>query len=263
MHTAQSPESPPVKMKKTCGRKSKATTSGNLQANHVPVFLPSLRVQWAIQSGFHPSGHPFRPPKQNSSAITDGRDDLIRVEIPPLQKNTKTMKNIAFTITALALVLIHISPVTATAQRPAEPTIVGIASADPENFSTLVAAVVKADLVGTLDGRRQFTVFAPTNDAFDAAAEVVLGENFTGLDLVDVLDTETLQEILLYHVSPGARPSQSILPAQRIRTVSGDFLFVDGLTLVGNESSANLVPSLIDIPARNGIIHVIDFVLLP
>lgn len=173
------------------------------------------------------------------------------------------MKNIAFTITALALVLIHMTPATATAQRPAEPTIVGIASGDPGNFSTLVAAVVKADLVGTLDGRRQFTVFAPTNDAFDAAAEVVLGDDFTGLDLVDVLDTETLQKILLYHVSPGARSSQSILPAQRIRTVSGGFLFVDGLTLVGNESSANLVPSLIDIPARNGIIHVIDFVLLP
>jgi uncharacterized surface protein with fasciclin (FAS1) repeats len=172
------------------------------------------------------------------------------------------MNKTALITTALALVLLQLTPATATAQRPSEPTIVGIALENPA-FSTLVAAVVKADLVAMLDGRRQFTVFAPTNDAFDAAAEALLGENFNGLDLVDVLAPETLRDILLYHVSPGARFSQTILSSQRIRTVNKDFVFVDGFTLVGNETSANLIPSLVDIPARNGVIHVIDFVLLP
>ncbi len=62
---------------------------------------------------------------------------------------------------------------------------------------------------------------------------------------------------------PGNRYSNSILSAKRIRTMNGEFLKVDGTTLVGNATSADLVVDLVDIPARNGVIHVIDFVLLP
>jgi uncharacterized surface protein with fasciclin (FAS1) repeats len=165
--------------------------------------------------------------------------------------------------TALAAMIIAPAAIsTALAQRAKEPTIVEIAI-DNAAFSTLVSAVVKADLVSTLDGRRQFTVFAPTNDAFDAAAEALLGDGFTGEDLVAELDADTLAGILLYHVVPGNRNSNSVLPAKQIRTVNGGFLKVDGITLVGNLTSANLVVDLADIPARNGTIHVIDFVLLP
>ena len=107
------------------------------------------------------------------------------------------------------------------------------------------------------------SVPSPTNDAFDDAAEAVLGEGFNGTDLVEELDAETLSNILLYHVVPGNRYSNSILSAKRIRTMNGEFLKVDGTTLVGNATSADLVVDLVDIPARNGVIHVIDFVLLP
>lgn len=161
-----------------------------------------------------------------------------------------------------ALIALSLAAPAAVANKNNQPSIVEIALDNPA-FSTLVAAVVKADLVTTLDGRRQFTVFAPTNDAFDAAAAALLGEGSTGIDLVEGLDVETLTEVLLYHVSPGNRLSQSVLSANRIRMLNKDFLFVDGLTLEGNASSADLVVDLVDIRARNGVIHVIDFVLLP
>lgn len=154
------------------------------------------------------------------------------------------------------------------AKKPANPgnkpgeSIVEIALGNP-NFSTLVAAVVKADLVDVLNGNRMFTVFAPTNDAFDAAAEAVLGAGNTGTDLVEALDKETLTVILLYHVAPGERFSGDVVTAERIRMMNKDFTYVDGTTIVGNNSSANLVLDLIDIDAKNGVIHVIDFVLLP
>ena len=76
-------------------------------------------------------------------------------------------------------------------------------------------------------------------------------------------DKETLTTILLYHVSPGERFSGEVVSAQRIRMMNKDFAFVQGTTIVGNNSSADLVLDLIDIDARNGVIHVIDFVLLP
>ena len=149
----------------------------------------------------------------------------------------------------------------ANAEKPGD-TIVEIAVGN-ENFTTLVAAVTKADLVDTLNGNRMFTVFAPTNDAFDAAAEAVIGPGATGMDLVNALNEEALTEILLYHVSPGERFSGDVVTADRIRMMNKDFTYVDNTTIVGNRSSANLVLDLIDIDASNGVIHVIDFVLLP
>ena len=151
--------------------------------------------------------------------------------------------------------------VAAKGNKPGD-TIVEIASGNPA-FSTLVAAVVKADLVDALNGNRNFTVFAPTNAAFDAAAEAVLGEGFSGMDLIKALDKATLPEILLYHVSPGERFSGDVVTAERIRMMNKDFTYVSGTTIIGNNSSANLVLDLIDIDASNGVIHVIDFVLLP
>lgn len=142
------------------------------------------------------------------------------------------------------------------------PTIVAIAQSNPA-FSTLVQAVVKADLVDVLNGQRMFTVFAPTNDAFNAAAKAVLGAGNSGTDLVNALDKEALTAILLYHVSPGERFSGDVVSSERIRMMNKDFTRVSGTTIVGNNSEANLVLDLIDIDASNGVIHVIDFVLLP
>jgi uncharacterized surface protein with fasciclin (FAS1) repeats len=145
-------------------------------------------------------------------------------------------------------------------------TIVEIAIANSDLFSTLVAAVVKAELVDVLDGNRMFTVFAPTNAAFDAAAEELIGEGATGIDLVGALSKDFLTEVLLYHVSPGERFSGDVLSAERIRMMNKDFTLVSGITIIGNGSSANIITDpegLFDIDASNGVIHAIDFVLLP
>ena len=172
-------------------------------------------------------------------------------------------KSISVKFVSILLVAIFaLGTVATAAQAKSGDTIVDIALDNPD-FSTLVAAVVKADLVDTLNGNRMFTVFAPTNDAFDAAAEAVLGAGNNGMDLVNALDEDTLTSILLYHVSPGERFSGDVVSAERVRMMSKSFVFVDGTTLVGNNSSANLVLDLIDIDASNGVIHVIDFVLLP
>jgi uncharacterized surface protein with fasciclin (FAS1) repeats len=132
------------------------------------------------------------------------------------------------------------------------PSIVDIAiGANPGEFNTLVAAVVAADLVETLDGLRQFTVFAPTDEAF--AALGLYPDN-----IGSALDKATLTNILLCHVAPGKRLSEDVVTASRIRTMSKGFIMVDGTVLNGD---VNIVA--VDIEARNGVIHVIDAVLLP
>ncbi len=147
------------------------------------------------------------------------------------------------------------------------PTIVGIAVSDP-NFSTLVAAVSKAGLVEPLNSNRgQVTVFAPTNMAFDNLAGALLGEGKTGMDLVEALDAETLKAVVLYHVAPGKRYAADVLSSSRIRTASKAFLFpyvMDGNAYLKNPNGvadAQIIAT--DIEASNGVIHVIDQVLIP
>ena len=119
--------------------------------------------------------------------------------------------------------------------------------------TSLVAAVVQAELLTTLQGDGPFTVFAPTDDAFAAA----------GIDLV-ALDNEegkaTLTDILLYHVVSGAVPSSAVTDGMSATAVNGDDLsFAVGEGVMVND--ANVV--LADVPASNGVIHVIDKVLMP
>ncbi len=133
------------------------------------------------------------------------------------------------------------------------PDIVDIASSNPD-FSTLVAAVQAAGLVDTLKGEGPFTVFAPTNAAFLEALETL------GLTPEAVLaDTATLTTILTYHVVPGAITSD-MLANGPVTTVQGDPIRVsleDGVKV----NNANVVAA--DIIAGNGVVHVIDKVLLP
>lgn len=176
------------------------------------------------------------------------------------------MKKQIITISTLAIAAASFlaSPVVHADGHESPGTIVDIAVGN-DAFTTLVAAVSKAGLVDALSGKRNFTVFAPTNDAFDAAAAAVLGEGVTGPELVDALPVDVLTDILLYHVAPGERFSEDVVGAQRVRTMNKSFLFVDAdsLSLLGIGSEAGLVLDLIDIEASNGVIHVIDFVLLP
>jgi uncharacterized surface protein with fasciclin (FAS1) repeats len=138
----------------------------------------------------------------------------------------------------------------AAASKP--PTIVEIAAGNP-NFTTLVAAVQAAGLVDVLNGKRQFTVFAPTNDAF---AKLNLNA-----DNIGSLPKDQLTAILLYHVAPGERFAADVVSAKQIRmlnkqfaqiSVTGDGAFINSSKIIAT-----------DIDASNGVIHVIDTVLLP
>jgi uncharacterized surface protein with fasciclin (FAS1) repeats len=125
-------------------------------------------------------------------------------------------------------------------------------------FCVLKAAVLAADpaVLARLSSRGQVTVFAPTDQAFlDLLAELGLG----GLDDID---QATLTQVLLYHVVPGARTAESVLPASRLRTLQGGFLQQAGGVLTDNNGRyASIVG--VDIRATNGVVHVINRVVLP
>ena len=137
-------------------------------------------------------------------------------------------------------------------------TIVDVAvavNADTGEFSTLIAAVLAADpaVLSALTGNGQLTVFAPTDAAFNE-----LGLN---ADNIGDLDQEALTGILLYHVAKGRRMAESVISSSQIRMYSGLFTSIslmDGMAFI-NDSQIVAV----DVPADNGIIHVIDAVLIP
>lgn len=130
-------------------------------------------------------------------------------------------------------------------------TIADIAIAD-SRFSTLVAALDTAGLVGALQGDGPLTVFAPTNNAFsDLAAALNVGVS-------DLLALPNLGDILLYHVVPGRVAADDLRTRLTLPTLQGATIRVSGTTL---NSSVNIIAT--DIEASNGIIHVIDSVLLP
>jgi transforming growth factor-beta-induced protein len=132
------------------------------------------------------------------------------------------------------------------------PTVVGLA-VNNSSFSILVEAVVKADLAGTLSGAGPFTVFAPTNAAFEAL--------FTQLGVSGIADLtkEQLTPILLYHVVSG-----NVLSTQ---LTTGDVNTLNGSLSVNVGSSVTLNGStkviLADVQGTNGVVHAIDKVLLP
>ena len=122
-----------------------------------------------------------------------------------------------------------------------------------DGFSTLVAAVEAAGLSETLDGEGPFTVFAPTDDAFAALPEGTV----EGL----LEDPDALSNILLYHVVPGEVTAEQVTTLESATTaqgadvaisLEGDSVFVDDAQVI-----------MTDIATSNGVIHVIDAVLMP
>ena len=120
------------------------------------------------------------------------------------------------------------------------------------SFTTLVAAVQAAGLVDTLKGAGPFTVFAPTDDAF---AKLPAG-TVEGL----LNDIPTLTKILTYHVVPGAVMSTDITGPMSPATVEGSTLSIDPSHGVKVNNATVVTP---DIKVDNGVIHVIDTVLIP
>ena len=133
------------------------------------------------------------------------------------------------------------------------PTVVGVAL-NNSNFSTLVSAVVKAGLAEALNGNGPFTVFAPTNDAFN---KLFAALKVTG---INDLTAEQLTPILLYHVVPGNNVSSG-LSSGNIPTLHGNNIAVSISNGVKLNSKANV--ALADVQGSNGVVHAIDEVLLP
>ena len=160
------------------------------------------------------------------------------------------MKKITLIAAAFAaLVLVTINTLSAAEQK----TIVGVA-AGAGQFNTLVAAVKAAGLVETLNGKGPFTVFAPTDEAF---AKLPAG---TVENLLKPENKEKLVAVLTYHVLPGELMAADVRTTNA-KTVNGKKLAIkvhDGKVTVGG---ANVVKT--DIDASNGVIHVIDAVLIP
>jgi uncharacterized surface protein with fasciclin (FAS1) repeats len=130
-------------------------------------------------------------------------------------------------------------------------------AAGNDQFSTLVAAIQAAGLVDALKDKGPFTVFAPTNDAF---AKLPAG---TVEELLKEENLEQLQAILTYHVVPGRYPAARVVNARHgeLKTLQGGKLQVR--IIDGNVKINDATVIATDVIATNGVIHVIDSVLLP
>ena len=153
----------------------------------------------------------------------------------------------------IALVMIVLLFAWSLTSMAAEGDIVDIASSDP-SFSTLVAALAEAELVEALQAEGPFTVFAPTDEAFTMLL------NDLGIDAAALLAHPDLSKVLLYHVVSGKVMSSDLSDGMMAETLNGESLTIgvgDGVTI--NESNVTTA----DLEGTNGVIHVIDKVLVP
>jgi uncharacterized surface protein with fasciclin (FAS1) repeats len=120
------------------------------------------------------------------------------------------------------------------------------------SFSTLVTAIKAADLTGTLQGTGPFTVFAPTDEAFDKLPE----------GTVDALlkDIPKLKKVLKYHVISGKVMAADVMKRKSAKTVEGSDVKIDASNGVKVNDATVTSP---DVSADNGVIHIIDTVLIP
>jgi uncharacterized surface protein with fasciclin (FAS1) repeats len=143
------------------------------------------------------------------------------------------------------------TPTTPEAKTPG--TIVDIAASN-ESFKTLVTAVKAAGLTEVLSSQGPFTVFAPTDKAFEALPEGTLEK------LLKPENKNKLQQLLAYHVVPAAVESTAI-KSGRVKTVSGKFITLSKTKNFVKVNNAEVITA--DIKASNGVIHVVDKVILP
>merc|ERR1712178_62418 len=158
-------------------------------------------------------------------------------------------------------VLLPPSEAIVDAQAPANKNIVELAESVAD-LSTLVAAVVAGDLADTLSSPGPFTVFAPTNEAFAELPAGVLTK------LMKPENKKELVDILTYHVLPEEVLSKQLKPFQAVKTVEGKLLHVQewgGKVRVGPSLESKDLKNVVkaDNVASNGVVHIIDGVLLP
>lgn len=164
------------------------------------------------------------------------------------------MRTIVTTLAAALVVCAGSLATFAQEAKTADKTIVEIAAGN-KDFSTLVAAVKAAGLVDTLSGKDSFTVFAPTNAAFEKLPKGTVE------DLLKPENKKKLVAILTYHVVAGKVMAADVVKLDKAKTVQGQEVKIvvgkDGVTV----DNAKVVKT--DIAAKNGVIHVIDSVILP
>jgi uncharacterized surface protein with fasciclin (FAS1) repeats len=161
-------------------------------------------------------------------------------------------------IFVLALLMAALFVLPAAAQE--RPTVAEILANDPDGrFTTLLAAVEAAGLTDALSGTGNFTVLAPTNEAFDAAFAA------TGLTAAELLaDTETLTSILTYHVLPVRTRTALLFVGAELTTLNGESVRFSESTrgqLVINDGAAQVLDA--NKVGSNGVVHAINAVLLP
>ena len=162
------------------------------------------------------------------------------------------MKLFKSTIALLAISVLTFAPVNDANAQSSD--IVSIAVGN-DNFSTLVTALQTAGLVETLQGDGPFTVFAPTNEAFAALPEGTLES------LLMEENRDQLIQILTYHVVPGKVMSGDLSDGMMAETVEGSSVEISISNNGVSVDGASVVTA--DIEATNGVIHVIDSVIIP
>jgi transforming growth factor-beta-induced protein len=176
-------------------------------------------------------------------------------------RREKIMKNkINKLIAGILLIVLAFSAITLSGcveEEDDEPEVKNIVETarDHDDFNTLVDALLAAGLDETLsDESKEFTVFAPTDEAFAELDSEYLS------DLIDN-DTETLTKILTYHVILGTILSEDLSDEMRVETIQGKYIdiTIDDATVSIN----NAIVTITDIECSNGVIHVIDSVLIP
>ena len=158
------------------------------------------------------------------------------------------LKRLCVLAAAIAVLALPVSSATAAPSKD-----IGETAAGNPKFSTLVSLVKKAGLVGVLSGKANYTVFAPTNAAFDKVPKKTLNELASNKAM--------LKKVLLYHVLPGKVPASKVLKMKSAKTAEGSKVT---FSLRGKSAFVNEAKIIkTDIRCSNGIIHAINGVLLP
>ncbi len=183
------------------------------------------------------------------------RKSVLRADQPPLSYQTQPYTRIVHAMTKLTLTAALAFSLVASAGPKEGKDIIDTAVAAGD-FKTLAAALTEAGLIETLKGKGPFTVFAPTDEAFAKIPKA---------DLDALLkDKKKLTAVLTYHVVPGKVMAADVVKMKdgsKVKTVAGNPFVLglkDGKVMV---DAANVIKT--DIAATNGVIHVIDSVILP
>ena len=249
------------------------TLTGNANARAADILVPANKalvksvLQYHVLTTQVPaSAIPF------GKAITPAAGGFFKIDLvankPVITDGRNRTSNITATDIAASNGVVHVID---NVLLPADKTIVQTAIASAPQFTSLVAALQFAsdngDLVTTLSGTGPFTVFAPTNAAFDALARELTGNaSATAADLLVPANKALLRSVLTYHVVASRVLKAEIPLNTAITTVQGrTFVIQSGAAGVSITDGRNRVSNITatDVLNSNGVIHVIDKVILP